>query len=94
MPVAREKTYAGVEDLPVLAIGESLGPGGIMLANPKIWTDVGESLRLRVQRTAGRHSECTFRVGRSKSKMLEMCVRVNKLWLEIYWDGGAGRRIE
>lgn len=55
----QRKTYTGVEDLRVLAISESLSPGGVMLADPKSWADLGESLRLRVQRPAGRHPECT-----------------------------------
>lgn len=65
------KTYAGVEDLRVLAIIESLSPGGVMLTDPESWTDMGESLRLRVQGPAGRHAECTFRVDRSRLDVLE-----------------------
>jgi hypothetical protein len=64
--VTREKTYAGVEDLRVLAISEGLSPGGVMLADPKSWADLVKGLRLRVQRPAGRHLECTFHVGRSR----------------------------
>lgn len=79
VPVTREKTYASVEDLGVLAIRESLSPGGIMLADPKSWADLCKSLRLRVQRPAGRHFECTLRVGRSMLKMFEMCGRAKKL---------------
>lgn len=77
--VKREKTYAGVEDLGVLAISESLSPGGVMLADPKSWADLVKGLRLRVQRPAGRHFECTFRVGRSRLKLFEMCGRAKKL---------------
>ena len=78
-----EKTYAGIEDLRVLAINESLSPGGVVLADPKSWTDLGESLRLRVQGPAGRHIECTFRVRCSRLKMLKMCGRAKKLLLKI-----------
>lgn len=72
--LGQRKTYAGVEDLRVLAISESLSPGGVMLADPESWTDMGESLRLRVQRPAGRHPECTFRVGRSRLRDVGKCV--------------------
>lgn len=44
VPVTREKTYASVENLRVLAISESLSPGGIMLADPKSWADLCKSL--------------------------------------------------
>lgn len=42
-----------------------------MLADPKSWADLGKSLRLRVERPAGRHLQCTLRVGRSRLKTLE-----------------------
>lgn len=71
----QKKTYAGVEDLRVLAIGESLSPGGVMLPDPKSWTGMGKSLRLWVQRPAGRHPECLCRVGRSRLRDVGKCVR-------------------
>lgn len=96
------KTYAGVEDLGVLAISESLSPGGVMLTDPKGRTDMGESLRLRVQGPAGRHSECTFPRGSLEVGCVGKWVEVqrNSSWkiarmeeLGSIWVRGWGRTV-
>lgn len=97
------KTYAGVEDLRVLAISESLSPGGVMLTDPKSWTDMRESLRLRVQGPAGRHSDCTFPRGSLEVGWIGKCVGVlrNSSWkitrmeeLGSIWVRGWGRTVQ